>query len=979
MRNLIFALALTLLLHESSGQKWRVSREKDKHLKSIEMLMEIKTDVNHLQSNKSHINRLVINSAYDDSIFISAAIENGINVTVRQDQSRTVESVKTNLGNFEQFTYDNDETFRNVENESAKLLDDKKLAKEINTERTKSLLESIKKLNRIEKHETRFQVLERKLQSHLSNLLCLNDDRNLEQAVLILEGSLNDTEMDERKIEKLDNVAANLTDLASKTKNLNLQKSALRVVEAYKTSVHNLKVTRSAEAIITRIVKSIRSEYFSSETAGILSNYINELNNLQQTLSDAKHVELVKQLKREIEEMAEAVNALSTASQVAQMEEKEFKQIAKNVNRLLDSLWIISESDLGIKYKTLANCLIRKLQKKWKEFKEKEETSSNRNQTEAFFKKVEKVSRMNLEEFAKVVQSVPSLKTELIKILSSDFDEVFRDRAEKFLKDLNSKWSNYEETVGKAVRGNATSEKEVREIFKKAEKLLELSREDFLKQEKSVPDLVELLKIIASSSLVRNLSESAEKFTFLIEKRLHDESDLSDVLEIFSKAEEILELNEKDFNAITEESEDIMRQLKLMSNSDLPKLHIEKSKVFLSKLNKRMARRNQELETREQQRWLEILSAINQTLTNPNGFAGKVGLKLMKNKLEEILQTVPDTDVEDKTKKLLKIVEAHEKKIDEILNLLQNLENKTRQIESDEELMEYKNITNQIKTITQQVNYPTVSRKSSELIARIQKEIEDYKEKKQINGIATVINKINNSPEKQEKEAYKPKSLKEKTSAVARKLPRRERKIVKRKDVLELLKIVNGYLNASLPNMRDQINNITRSFRNATENVVEKNSLRDRINSAASEYMRLKTGLQVIAKKLGIFKFNDDELRAKTEITNTNATSAKLLKLESLIDDDYTHDLVKKTFKLTQDVEHANDTLKQLRQMIVLNEKILTPSTKLVAVKDKPIKHVIVSIQRPSLNSSLSSIEAADKAVDLVEAAAENMETNKET
>lgn len=951
------------------------------------------------QSNKSHINRLVISSSFNESISISAAI----NITVKQDQ-KEVKVDPSDDSKMENLNCEGAKRLKKLENLTAELMRDFKSPINENIKRATDLLEATIKWKKVETHEIvfkRFQNLESKLQKYLKNL---SDDQKLVKAASVLQQNMNEANIDQATLEKLDRLVEMTVALADKSRNLKLQDFVFGTIQEFKIRTQNFRVSRDIQAILTRITNSVRSDYFTSKTIETLTDYIDELNQLQPTLTRSEHLEAVKQLKREIEEVVEAINALATAEQVVRLDEENFVKTLHQLAELSKMLKKIAKSELvNMKYKMRAQYLNQELNNKLKVFKEKYNSSvkvsSKENKIEASFKNVEEVLRMSPKEFEKVVQSVPALKTTLAEISTSDLEKTYRDKADQLLKDVNSKWSSYKEALGKdesVGKRNETSERKAQETFDRADKLLQLAGEEFLKQKHSVPVLVKSLERITKSSLGEEFTDKGRKIAQSILKRLRDETALSEVLKLFARAMEIIQMKQEEFDENIKESESIKTKLDRILSLNLPKFHIEKAKSVLKELEERISRKNQASAEKEKQRLLGILNAINQTLTNPNGFGGKVGLRLMRNKLEQILKQVPDADAEAKAKMLLKSVETYETKIDDILKLFQEIEKKIRPIQSEDDLKDFEKLVKNVRDVnnfTQQLNDSKISHKSSELATTIQKEIEDYKMKKQVSGIANVINKMNTSLEQVDREDEAPKDSKLNAfiimqqgphdfrsnfgddAAFARSLPKKEKTKAKKEDALELLKVVNGYLRVILPKMIGEIYNITREYQKVNSSKLGTGALRDRINITLKDYFRAKFGLKVIARKLRVFKFNKHERHAIKEITNANATSAELFKLESLIDDDYTHDLVKQTFKLTQDVEHANDTLKQLRTMLVFNEKLLTPSD---IKQPESIKHVIVPIQRPSLNSSLSSgttaettRETANKAVDLVKPPAE--------
>ena len=88
-------------------------------------------------------------------------------------------------------------------------------------------------------------------------------------------------------------------------------------------------------------------------------------------------------------------------------------------------------------------------------------------------------------------------------------------------------------------------------------------------------------------------------------------------------------------------------------------------------------------------------------------------------------------------------------------------------------------------------------------------------------------------------------------------------------------------------------------------------------------------------------------MNAVTNFTSTKNTNENLLKLERLAENPRTNNLMTDTEAIIQNVEHANDTLKQLQKMIDFNMKLMRMGDK----SNEHNKHnVIVPIKKISLH-----------------------------
>lgn len=404
----------------------------------------------------------------------------------------------------------------------------------------------------------------------------------------------------------------------------------------------------------------------------------------------------------------------------------------------------------------------------------------------------------------------------------------------------------------------------------------------------------------------------------------------------------------------------------------------------------------------EKLNWIKILDAINQTLVKSNaGFGGKAGLKQIEIKLKNDVEKIKDNEVRMKAHSLLASVKSYQDKIDDVSELLSKIDKNVSVPNNEGEVDKLGESINTIKNLTKTVNDPSVSIKSQTLINKIRKVIEDYGMQKQINSINLVLQNMNQSLEKAETgddirkdekklnllEIAVKKKHDEKAQPVPRgdfekilnsidimkrSIPVKSKKIEIKNEAKQLLKIVNGYLQDVMPEMKEKLRQVETNYetlRKLNRNDLDTGSLKDRIDIASKDFNRIMNGLQSIKNRLKEFDFSDDERNEVIKFKSTQHTTEKLYRLDRLFNEPKRQNMVKNTLMLIQTVNHTNDMLKQLQAMITFNSNLLKTNDKRGETTDKakivPVSRISV-LPLVAIEPGKAKVEkSATKATDL--------------
>lgn len=372
--------------------------------------------------------------------------------------------------------------------------------------------------------------------------------------------------------------------------------------------------------------------------------------------------------------------------------------------------------------------------------------------------------------------------------------------------------------------------------------------------------------------------------------------------------------------------------------------------------------------TGETENVLRVLDAINQTLADANGFGGTASLVLMEKKLNDILDTASDENTLEKAVTLMKLVKALKLEIALAIELVDRVERKIRVPLDDHEVDQYQQSIEVFNNIVRLVKDPEVTRRATQVIKKMESFIDEYKSRAQVESFYGILQKMNQSLEgaqsesqiKKDEKALNllEKAVKEKEpnmkadmreilssiSIMKRKIPTKSHKLELRREANELRNIVNGFLCNVLPEMEEEIRDVVYDFealKKQNQSVLQTEGLTERLQIVRNDYKRINNSLNVIKEKL--HGFTTDDVTTPTQITKN--ITAKLLQLNKLIDDKHTHEIVRLAFATIQGVEHANESLKQLRRMAKSHMQL----TKTSKASEKPIKSFIVPVKRVSL------------------------------
>lgn len=276
-------------------------------------------------------------------------------------------------------------------------------------------------------------------------------------------------------------------------------------------------------------------------------------------------------------------------------------------------------------------------------------------------------------------------------------------------------------------------------------------------------------------------------------------------------------------------------------------------------------------------------------------------------------------------------LEAHREKLTDVANSIYDLsiaENAKSLIEAiDKLVMEFK-VGREIDNITSELNRLNQSLESNESDNSIKMEIKHLSE---LENSAVEIDKNVATQEKHDNI----KVIMNNISSMKRRLPFKTAKIAQRNEAKILIKIINGFLEGCLPTMRDQIVNATEDFGELLENDVERfdvSGLKRRLNIVRSEQNYVKGQFESIRNKLMNFQFTAIEQNQTMIFNSTTDARLKVESLKNLLNYKRTARLVRKAIKIIQDLEHADETLKQAFKMLDFLRKFINcpKSNKLV-------------------------------------------------
>ena len=471
---------------------------------------------------------------------------------------------------------------------------------------------------------------------------------------------------------------------------------------------------------------------------------------------------------------------------------------------------------------------------------------------------------------------------------------------------------------------------------------------------------------------------------------------LTEAVNVIDMLDVILKTRENDFELVTGKVEELKRFLAEVIESSRNQPIKRKASALWNELERKVDEQQDYVE--EKKNWMKVLNAINQTLYNSNGFGGKTGLHLIRKKLNDVMDVlIIDEDVKAKTLSLISSVNLFEEEIDVVLGLFDKVSDNIHFPKDDQEADNFERDINKIKNLTRTVNDPMISIKAHELINRIERFIEEFRIKNQIKNINSVLSSMNRSLESAESEAEiqddeiklnmlenamqrveasKPivkdniQQILQDIEQLKRKIPSKSHRIHLRDDVNELLKTLNGYLQKPMPEMKEKIEKVEANYELLIKmNATNLDGLKDRIFIASKDYKRIMTGLETIKAKIKEMNFKKINYDAAQNFTKLEDTMEILNKLEvNLLQDPTTNELVKKTFTIIQDVEHGNDTLKQLHKMIIFNTKLLNSSndrTMMTMPATVPIKQVSLHPFIPNEPGEIEVEKTATEASDL--------------
>jgi hypothetical protein len=530
---------------------------------------------------------------------------------------------------------------------------------------------------------------------------------------------------------------------------------------------------------------------------------------------------------------------------------------------------------------------------------------------------------------------------------------------------------------------------------------------------KVLKDYEETKEKIKMSSL--DILEFLNNIATHIRKDYYTHANISDLFKFREVLRELQPTSESEVNLVTELMQEISELLKAIdvitiaeNKNEKQYLHndIEFKELKTSLENVERISKNEKFkqiaqsftdkmknfqDEKEIQNFLQLLATINQTLLNGNNFGGEKGLQLIEGKLNEVLANTNNMEIETKATLFMQRVKAYQKKINNTLKLFKKLLEQTWFPTNEQEVNEYISIIENIKIIVREANDPSVKLVSLELISKIQKVIDEYKIKDQIDSINSMLQKMNETLEGDGSEEdfsektrdlqifqdkllnlqskVKGRTLKKNLKdtmfdieEMKRKIPKKSKELSLRKDAEKLCKIINEYIKRVMPEIGKVIRKAVDTFKkfvDSTDNRENINpSIKDRIHTASNDYERINYALKSIKDDLKAFNFEDSEVSDDDlEFYSTEDMEKRLLELKFINEDSSTSNLIKRTLAIVHNVHQANETLHQLQRMFEFNTKLLETSdnAKTSDNVETPYKPAVVAVKKISLYPLMSN------------------------
>lgn len=431
---------------------------------------------------------------------------------------------------------------------------------------------------------------------------------------------------------------------------------------------------------------------------------------------------------------------------------------------------------------------------------------------------------------------------------------------------------------------------------------------------------------------------------------------LTEAINTIDTVEDVLEADPEQFEKLFANKTTglLMAQLRKISKSTRNKIMQIEADEILSELEIRIEFFSES--QKKSSNFMQVLDAINRTLVNYNGLAGRDGLHMIRDKINSVLRSNPNRSVTAKAMALLSNVKSLHKKIDDVLKVFAVIEKKIRVPKNSKEARALEKAISQIKLIVEKVPDPTVASRAMEIIGGIEKFLNSYKFQNQMKKIEEALSNMNESLAIAETEEEVDKDRKElkkiessvmrmkkltpvqqnnvtkmllKIQGIKRSIPVRPVNTALKHEAREFLRIMNGFMESVMPEIKKKLAKIKKSCDLLSKfNGTDLGGLKDRIQIVSKDHRRILSGLksiQVGLRKLGLHESN---FNATLKFKNFDDTVDRLFELERLLEDPATNDLLKKAFTMVQEVLHANDTLKQLQRMIIFNTKLLNSNDK---------------------------------------------------
>lgn len=485
----------------------------------------------------------------------------------------------------------------------------------------------------------------------------------------------------------------------------------------------------------------------------------------------------------------------------------------------------------------------------------------------------------------------------------------------------------------------------------------------------------------ANASLLRNQIEKLHELQPT--NRVHKSAvksleqeimNLAEAINVIEAAREALRLNANEYKiAVNTTVSNLKRELAEIANTSGNKLIKKVSEQLLAEL--------QQKANSDVYNWMEILDRMNETLNDAKGFGGKAGLGRIEAKLNSLFMSAVDKDVKFRAMEILSAVKFHEKKIERAWKIFDNIERNIRVPKNDVELRAFERSIGTIGKLASTVNDPSVSALSKKLVSRIQELTDDYRMNSQIDGINRELRKMSRSLETAEtgeeiktdeqalnllesglKKSSSEPAINDKLSNilseitdVRRKIPEKAKKIELKSEENELRKIVYGYLRDASPELKlnlKKVLNDSQVIYRMSKGEMNMEGLKDRIRIAANDYKRIKIGLNELKTELSKYLGGNEAVDDITPYKGLKDTAERLQQLNHMNEVPETSGLLTRMVRISQNVQHANETLKQLQKMIKLNTKLLN-SAGASAVKD--FKLTEVPINKVSLHPLVST------------------------